>query len=151
MLDLTLYLIESFIQTDVYSKPTDSHLYLPPSSAHPKHVFKAIPYGVATRLQRDCSEQIFLAERTTDCKGYSVKQGYPSKLMDDRFRKASIIPRSDLLTTRARSMKKLFPFLTTFNPNLPDVGRIISKHLAIFESYPKLKELFPPNSIIASF
>ena len=28
VLDLTLYLIDGFIRTDVYSKPTDSHLYL---------------------------------------------------------------------------------------------------------------------------
>ena len=40
VLDVTLHLVDSFIQTDVYSKPTDSHLYLPPSSAHPKHVFQ---------------------------------------------------------------------------------------------------------------
>lgn len=39
--------IDGFIRTEVYSKPTDSHLYLPPASAHPKHVFKAIPSGVA--------------------------------------------------------------------------------------------------------
>ena len=71
--------------------------------------------------------------------------------MDDQFHKASTIPRSDLLRTRARSKKKLFPFVTTFNPNLPDVGRIIRKHRVILESSPKLKELFPPNSIIASF
>ena len=41
--------------------------------------------------------------------------------------------------------------MTTFNPNLPDVGRIIRKHRIILESNPKLKELFLPNSIIASF
>ena len=41
--------------------------------------------------------------------------------------------------------------MTTFNPNLPDVGRIIRKHLVVLESNPKLKELFPPNSIIAFF
>ena len=85
MLDLTLHLIGGFIQTDVYSKPTDSHLYLPPSSAHPKHVFKAIPYGVATRLRRNCSEQVFLAERTTEYKGYLVNQGYPTKLVEDQI------------------------------------------------------------------
>ena len=71
--------------------------------------------------------------------------------MDYQFRKASNIPRSDLLRTRARSKRKLFPFVTTFNPNLPDIGRIIRKDLAILEPNPKLKELFPPNSIIASF
>ena len=41
--------------------------------------------------------------------------------------------------------------LTTFNTNLLDLGRIIRKHLGILESNPKLKELFPPNSIIPSF
>ena len=41
--------------------------------------------------------------------------------------------------------------MTTFNPNLPDVARVIRKHLVILESDPKLKELFPPNFIIASF
>ena len=151
MLDLTLHLIEGFIQTDVYSKPTDSHLYLPPSSAHPKHLFRAIPYGVATRLQRNCSEQVFLAERTTEYKGFLVNQGYPSKLVDDQFFKASTISRTDLLRTHAKAKKKLFPFVTTFNPNLPDVGRIIRKHQGILESNPKLKDFFPPNSIIASF
>ena len=35
VLHVTLHLVDSFIQTNVYSKPTDSHLYLPPSSAHP--------------------------------------------------------------------------------------------------------------------
>ena len=71
--------------------------------------------------------------------------------MDDQFFKASTISRTDLLRTHAKAKKKLFPFVTTFNPNLPDVGRIIRKHLGILESNPKLKDFFPPNSIIASF
>ena len=81
MLDLTLHLIDGFIRTDVYSRPTASHLYLSPSSAHPKHVFKAIPYGVATRMQRNCSEEIFLAKRTTEYKGYLINQGYVPRLV----------------------------------------------------------------------
>ena len=39
VLDLTLHLVDAYIQTDVYSKPRDSHLHLKPTSAHPKHVF----------------------------------------------------------------------------------------------------------------
>ena len=108
-------------------------------------------HGVATRLQRNCSEQVFLAERTTEYKGYLINQGYPTKLVEDQFSKALTTSRTDLLRTRAKAKKKLFPFVTTYNPNLPDVGRIIRKHLGILESNPKLKEFFPPNSIIASF
>ena len=55
--DLTLHLDNSIISTDTYSKPTDSHLYLAPNSAHPSHCIKTIPYNVALRLKRNCSSQ----------------------------------------------------------------------------------------------
>ena len=97
------------------------------------------------------SEEIFLAKRTAEYKGYLVNRGYPSKLVDDQFSKASAISRNDLLRTRGKEAKKLFPFVLTFNPNLPNVGNIIRKHLLILQSNPKLKELFPLGSIIPSF
>lgn len=56
-----------------------------------------------------------------------------------------------LLTTtvnRSKIPNKALGF--TFNPNLPDVGNIIRKHLFILQSKPKLKELFPRNSILPS-
>ena len=83
--------------------------------------------------------------KLNEYKGYLINQGYPSKLVDDKFSKASNISRSDLLKP---SRKATF---VTFNPNLPDVGRIIKKHLHILDSNPKLKELFPPNAIIPYF
>ena len=49
VLDVTLHLKDGLIVTDIYSKPTDSHLYLPYSSSHPSHCKRAIPYGVALR------------------------------------------------------------------------------------------------------
>lgn len=47
--------------------------------------------------------------------------------------------------------KTLFPFVITLNPNLPDVGNIIRKHLFILQSNPKLEELFPRGSVILAF
>ena len=140
-----------YVYIYVYSKPTDSHLYLPPSSCHPKHVFKAIAFGVATTLKRNCSDETFFAERTAEYKGYLLNQGYPSKLVNDKFSKASAFSRNDLLQTRAKEANKLFPFVTTFNPNLPDVRNIIKRHLSILHSNPKLKELFPRGSVIPAF
>ena len=151
VLDVTLHLIDGFIKTDVYSKPTDSHLYLPPSSSHPRHVFKAIPFGVALRLRRNCSEDNFLSKRCEEYKGYLVNQGYSVNLVDNQFAKALIIPRKELLKQKVRTSKKIFPLVTTFNPLLPDLNYIIKKHLHFLESNPKLKELFPKNSIIPSY
>ena len=63
VLDVTMHLVDGFIQTDVYSKPTDSHLYLPPTSAPPEHCKRAIPYSVALRLKRNCSSNNFLENK----------------------------------------------------------------------------------------
>ena len=51
VLDLTLNLVEGYIQTDIYSKPTDNHIYLLRKKAHPAHCTKAIPFGIATRVK----------------------------------------------------------------------------------------------------
>ena len=69
VLDFILHLVDGFIQTDVYSKPSDSQLYLPSSSAHAKHVFRAIPFGVAPRLRRNCFERLFLNKRLEEYNG----------------------------------------------------------------------------------
>ena len=41
--------------------------------------------------------------------------------------------------------------MLTYNPNLPLINGPIRKHFHLLESSPELKELFPPNSITASY
>ena len=78
-------------------------------------------------------------------------QGYPANLVNDQFSKVSIIPRKDLLKQKARTSKRLFPFVTAYNSNLPNINYIIRKHLHLLESNTKLKKLFPKNSIIPAY
>ena len=46
-LDVTVSLLEGVTETDLYVKPSDSHQYLQPSSCHPFHCKKGIPYSQA--------------------------------------------------------------------------------------------------------
>ena len=48
-------MVDGYIQTDISSKPTDNHIYLLHNSAYTTHCTKAIPFGVATRVRRNCS------------------------------------------------------------------------------------------------
>jgi len=80
-----------------------------------------------------------------------VNQGCLVDLVDHQFSKALIIPWRELLKQKVRATKKIFLFVTTFSPMLPDLNHIIKKHLHFLESSPKLKELFPKNSIIPSY
>ena len=110
VLDLTLHLQDGFIITDIYAKPTDSHLYLPFSSSHPAHCKRAIPYGVALRVRRNCSTDEFLIKRCDKYKGYLKFQGYNADLVDKQFDRAINIEWSELLKKNVKPGQKVFPF-----------------------------------------
>ena len=97
VLDLTLSLVDGFIQTDIYSKPTDNHIYLPRNSAHPPHVTRAIPYGVASTIRRNCSTEEAFSKRSSEYKGYLSNRGYNPSLVSQQFEKTQSIPRQTLL------------------------------------------------------
>jgi len=106
VLDLTLHFRDGFISTDVYAKPTDSHLYLPFSSSHPSHCKRAVPFGAALRIKRNCSTDDFLQNRCKEYKGYLKSKNYPAELVDKQFDKALSIPRAELLREKVKPTSK---------------------------------------------
>ena len=128
VLDLTLLLQDGFISTDIYSKPTDSHLYLPHNSSHPDHCKKAISYGVALRIRRNCSTNASFVKRCSEYKSYLKQQNYNGNLVDKQFEKAMQLERSDVLKPKTKTKKKTFPLVVDYNPRLPNISLIIKKH-----------------------
>ena len=60
-------------------------------------------------------------------------QGYPAELVSHEFSKAAEIPRNDLLKPRVQDpKKKIFPFILTFNMNLPSINGLIRKHFHFY-------------------
>ena len=55
-LDIKCSLVDDKISVDLYTKPTDTHEYLLPTRCHLKHCCKNIPYSLALRLKRICSD-----------------------------------------------------------------------------------------------
>ena len=127
VLDLTLHFRNGFISTDVYAKPTDSHLYLPFSSSHPSHCKRAVPFGVALRIKRNCSTNDFLQNRCKEYRRYLKSQNYPAELVDKQFDKALSISRSELLSKKVKLDKKVFPLVLDYNPILPDIQKVCSE------------------------
>ena len=151
VLDLTLHFCDGFISTDVYAKPTDSHLYLPFSSSHPSHCKRAVPFGVALRIKRNCSTNDFLQNRCKEYKRYLKSQNYPAELVDKQFDKALSISRSELLSKKAKPDKKVFPLVLDYNPILPDIQKVIKNHFHLLQSSPEVKEIFPSKSIFPAY
>ena len=55
-LDVNLKLIDGELKTDLFVKPMDTHQFLDPTSCHPYHCKKGIPYSQALRLNRISSD-----------------------------------------------------------------------------------------------
>jgi len=139
------------LSRQIYAKPTDSHLYFPFSSSHPAHCKRAIPYGVALRVRRNCSTDDFLNKRCAEYKGYLKFQGYNAVLVNKQFDKALSIERSELLKKKVKPVKRVFSLVLEYNPILPDIQRVIKKYAHLLRSSPELLEIFPPKSIFPAY
>ena len=65
-LDVKIRLAEGELMTDLFVKPTVTHHFLDPSSSHPYHCKKGIPYSQALRLNRICSDNKSFHKRCND-------------------------------------------------------------------------------------
>ena len=135
----------------MYAKLTDSHLYFPFSSSHPAHCTRAIPYGVALRVRRNCSTDEFLNKRCVEYKGYLKSQGYNADLVDNQFDRTLSIERSELLKKNVKPDKRVFPLVLDYNPILPDIQKVVQKHVHLLRSLPELLEIFPSKWIFPAY
>ena len=87
-LEVTVSLIDGQIETDVYVKPTDTHQYLHPSSSHPYHCKKSIPYSQALRFNRICSKNNFFDFHCNNLEKWLSERGYSEKLVRKEILKA---------------------------------------------------------------
>ena len=138
VLDLTLLLFDGFIQADIYSKPTDHHIYLLHNSAHPSHCTKAIPFVVATRVHRNCSTIEKFEERSKEYQNYLVHRGYHPSKVKQQFEKAKDTLTEDLLTPISRERKLFFPLVVNFNPHLQNISQIIKSYSHLLYDSPIL-------------
>ena len=122
-LDTLLIKENGQLLTDIYYKPTDSKQYLLYTSCQPKHTRNNIPYNLARRLKMIISENNTLLVRLEELKMFLLKQNYPPSLIEDSISKLKDFNRPDLLKQKASISKdnNLIPYVTTFNPNNPEI------------------------------
>jgi peptide-methionine (R)-S-oxide reductase len=71
-----------------YTKPTDTKQYIHPTSCHPPHIFKALPYSQALRLKRITTEKDTLTQELLNMSGYFTNRGYDKTKVQQSIEKA---------------------------------------------------------------
>ena len=138
----------------VYSKPCDPHAYLLPTSYHPIHICKSIPFTVLRRVKMICSEPDILQQCTTEYISYLRQRGYSDNVINKALSKLEHISRDDMINkkrvneTHQNKCKRCYPFVMKYNVKLPPINKIIKKHSEhILTLTKETSELFPAGSI----
>ena len=155
-LDLRLTISGNQVISGMYSKPSDTHSYLMPTSCHPSHICKNIPHGVMKRVKRNCSSDEICNEGYSKFKQHLIRRGYSSTIVDEAIEQAISTPREVLLGSVNSNdidtpSKRQFPLVMKFNPKLPPMFHYIHKHFHILELSSKSTHLFNKRTIFTSY
>ena len=118
-LDILISLKNGFLKTDIHTKPTDSHAYLPSSSCHPCHVVKNIPYSQFLRLRRLRADTEVFNARCDEMEGRFLRRGHHLKNVQEARARASNTPRSETLQYKPKKSTNRTPFIVTHHPSNP--------------------------------
>ena len=97
-LDAKSSLVGDTISVDLYTKPIDTHQYLLPTSCHPKHCCKNVPYSLAHRLRRICSDSDTFELRSRELTDHFCKRDYQKQEISLAIERAQQQKREDLLS-----------------------------------------------------
>ena len=57
--------------------------------------------------------------------------------------------RKEALKTKTKTSNRVLPLVTTYNPALPNLKKILMKHWHLISDNPKLAQIFSNNPIVA--
>ena len=139
-----------YICTDLFKKDTARCQYLLPSSCHPGHVTKNIPFSLALRLKRICSNPEDFTKRLEELRNDLISRGYLPKIISEAFQRVSNIERTEALKKVSRIKQQNNVLIATYHPALPSISNIVRKHHKVMtDENPRLKRCFPKPSMIA--
>lgn len=150
VLDLKITLESGELRTTVYSKPTDSHLYLQADSSHQPASVKGIQKGVALRLRRICSSLEDFDRKAKEYMAYLVARGHNPITVEKAFKDVRMITISESrqkINRRSMSSKALF--VTTYNPLGPNLRGIVKRHSHLLNTDAAKKAL--PEGVMLAF
>ena len=149
-LDMSISIDQGKIVTDLHKKDTARVQYLLPSSCHPGHVTKNIPFSLGYRLLRICSDHTRFLTRLEELKSDLLSRSYNPKVVDDAFRRVKMIPRSEALKKVERKSSDRECFVIEYHPALPSITTCVRRHWAVMTGQSqKLKRFFPKPSLVA--
>ena len=128
------------------SRPT---VALQHSSCHPGACKRGIPFAQAMRLRRICSKSCFFEKRAEDLVEFLTDRGYRRAYVESQVDKVRRMTRAEILSESIQPRSTKTPFVVTYHPRLPDIGKILRELHPILESSERCKNALKSVPFVA--
>ncbi|XP_060589882.1 uncharacterized protein LOC132745064 [Ruditapes philippinarum] len=149
-LDTLVILENGNIETDFYSKETDTHIYLHKDSDHPRNTKQAIPHGLGIRLKRICSDDNKYYKQRSLLGEQLKSRGYKTEWINRHLKRADQTSRKEALEKKNKPMDQgRIPLVLTYSSYLPDTHKIVKKNMSILQKSKRMTDVFRSPPIVA--
>ena len=149
-LDMTVFMDENnFIETPLYTKPGKVCQYLLPSSCHPAHITRNIPFSLAYHLLRIESVRENLLSNLERLREDLVNRRYNLESINLGFQRVLNLDRNDCLQKVISKGNNRIPLIIPFHKALPNISNVLTKHWKILvDKHPVAKKFLPAPPMV---
>ena len=115
------------------------------ASCHLQGVKKGFIKGEALRLLRTNSSKIIFEEKFTNFKAHLLQRGYPEDLIKTTLSEVNFKDRKLALQQKPKTNQRILPFVTQYQPSVPNLKQILMKNWHLIEQQPLLSGIYKKN------
>ena len=140
---------DAILDVRTHFKPTETFQYTHFASCHPQGVKKGFIKGEALRLLRTNSSKIIFEEKITNFKAHLLQRGYPEDLINTTLSEVNFKDRKLALQQKPKTNQRILPFVTQYQPSVPNLKQILMKNWHLIEQQPLLSEIYKKPPLVS--
>ena len=140
---------DAILDVRTHFKPTETFQYTHFASCHPQGVKKGFIKGEALRLLRTNSSKIIFEEKITNFKAHLLQRGYPEDLINTTLSEVNFKDRKLALQQKQKINLRILPFVTQYQPSVPNLKQILMKNWHLIEQQPLLSEIYKKPPLVS--
>ena len=130
---------QSILDIKTHFKPTETFQYTHYTSCHPSSVKIGFVKGEALRLLRTNSSKATFEENISNFKARLLARGYPRNLIEKILSEIKFTERESTFKQENNNAKnKILPFVTQYEPSVPNIKQALIKKWHIIQNQPRL-------------
>ena len=115
----------------------------------PTGVKRGFIKGEALKLLRTNSSKALFEEIIKNFKKQLQERGYPERFIRNTFSEVNFEDRKLALQQKRREKKRILPFVTQYQPSVPNLKQIIMNKWHLIKKQPLLNEIFKEPPLIS--